>query len=558
VPGYVSCPHCGRQYLYSPALLGRSYRCRQCSQLFPVTAPPAEVVAAPSTAAASQPPVPPPLPFRSPSGRHSQDDEPTDSDSDPRPRRLADANRPTSTAALIGLVLACFAGFFVLLGGVIYMLWPTSTKTTAVTQGPSPPEPPPVAVDPPKKLDDILKEAPVNDAGRRLPGRPGVANPLPPGLPPRPGPGFRPGAGMGLHPASFPAAPPVPEPGEGGPQFARIERAKIGPARLERDHSEIGLPGPVETAVAAAGGRYLLLHVPKVKKVLFFDVSDAKVVREIDAPDPNTMLAGGMNTFILYSPAENRVERWSFKAMEREPDVPSPFKDPVKALAMGCASNGPLVAALGGSRKTRGHAGATLAYYNPTTLKEVSYTIGGKPNDFGLGVRDTRAAIRVSADGRVVTGWGLDRPSGVECHVITNGRVTRDWMMEKPVPMVPSPDGRFLYGRDQVFLNDLRGRQDVIHNPFVVYLPAVQGNWYLAAAGGRGLPPGMGGEPAVGIYRAGQFRPAVTIESAEDVDLSLADRGLDQSLFLIPDAQVLVSIAAPKRSKLVLRRVELK
>src|SRR5207249_2624735 len=106
---------------------------------------------------------------------------------------------------------------------------------------------------------------PGNEGGKRPAGRPGGMNRIPPGFPPGPGPVLRPGVGVVLGPAVFPAAPPPEPTGAGGPTFSPILRAPIGPARLSRDQIEVSLPGPVGSAVAAAGGRFLLLHVPKAK-----------------------------------------------------------------------------------------------------------------------------------------------------------------------------------------------------------------------------------------------------------------------------------------------------
>ena len=59
------------------------------------------------------------------------------------------------------------------------------------------------------------------------------------------------------------------------------------------------------------------------------------------------------------------------------------------------------------------------------------------------------------------------------------------------------------------------------------------------------------------IGRAGQM--LADLGRLDDVDFARAQTGdIDQTLFLVPDAKVLVSVAAPKRNKLVVRRVEVK
>ena len=91
------------------------------------------------------------------------------------------------------------------------------------------------------------------------------------------------------------------------------------------------------------------------------------------------------------------------------------------------------------------------------------------------------------------------------------------------------------------------------------YVPAVRGDYYAVV---RAPEPGFAGPGqrpgTIAIYRAGMNGMVTSINSIDDLDLGQAEAGLDQSLFLVPDAQVLVTVAAPKRNKLLLRRVELK
>ena len=169
MPSRFPCPNCGAAYAYSPALLGRTYQCRQCLALFGVTEPPPGELAAATGAGGAKAPVPPPLPPRPTSSRRDEfarDDAPAEpgepEGEDPQGRRTS-TDRPTGVAALIGLLAAFIVGFFVFLGGVIYMLWPSSTPTNAMTEGPPPAEPAPLVVEPPTRLADILKEAPAKE-----------------------------------------------------------------------------------------------------------------------------------------------------------------------------------------------------------------------------------------------------------------------------------------------------------------------------------------------------------------------------------------------------------
>jgi hypothetical protein len=204
-------------------------QCRQCAHRFEVTSPPAEAVpatvpAGPADAAAPKPLTPPPLPARvvkdrpAPPARGWEvskgdpDIEPEVGEKRPR-RRPIQRERPGSTGALVGLAAAFLLGLFVLVGGVTYLLWPGASKATSpAVQGAAPAVEAPVTAEPPKRFEDIIREAPRRDGGPGVqPGMPNF-NPPPP-MPPFP----RPRGGQ-----VFPGAGGAPAPAADGPKFAAV------------------------------------------------------------------------------------------------------------------------------------------------------------------------------------------------------------------------------------------------------------------------------------------------------------------------------------------------
>lgn len=532
MPNRILCPACEAALAYSPGLLGKTVQCPQCAHRFSVSSPPVEnlpvAVLAPEEAERIL--VPPPLPVRGGSERPpvAERDEPAED----RPRRRPTRReRPGNAGVLIGLAAAFVLGSVVIVGGLVYMLCPTSSKpTNPAGEGPTPATTAPLIQEPVKRYEDIIREAPRKDDNR---GRAGPEVP------------------------QFNAVPNGPRP-ELGPKFVPIVPLPIAPPRLARGRDEIALPGPVESVAVAGGGRYLLLHIPRAKQVAVFDVREAKVVREISVPDPNVLVAGGMNLFVIYQPGKNTIDRWTCDRLEQQPAAKLLFTDPVKALAMGCASNGPLVVALGGSRRSQ-LKGATLAYLDPVTLREIDVVVSGVENPFGIGPADKTAIIRVSANGKVVTGWSPERPTGTECDVIDGRRVTRYWNLHAPSQLLPGPDGGLLFGRGETFRHGMQGGRGLQPDSPVFYVPAVSGNWYVDVRGPRlGGPGDDVRAEAVTIHRVGNIVPSATFDAVDDIDLSRAEQGLDQTVILVPEAKVLITVAGPKRTKLVLRRVDLK
>lgn len=515
----ILCPACQVAFAYSPALLGKMVQCRECAHRFTVSRPPFDALPVAVQVPDDAPPVltPPPLPARPPVPSRppaADDDDPAEAG---LRRPAAGRERPGHAGVLAGLAVAVALGMAVLSGGLVYILWPSTSKGTgAPGPGPTPALVAPVAPEAVPRYEDLIREAPRKGEERRREA-------APPAFPPLPG-----------------------RAGGDGPKFAPVAPLAITPALLTRDRDEIPLPGPVESVAVAAGGRYLLLHVPKAGQVLVFDVNTVKVIRTIGVPDPNALIAGGMNLFVIYQPGKNAVERWGCDTLERQFVGQSPFTDPVKALAMGCASNGPLVAALGGKRKSQ-LRGATFAYFDPANLNELSYTVAGVENPFGIGPAEKKANIRVSANGRVVLGWSPELPSGTECDVLVGRRATRYWDLHAPRPLLPAPDGSLLFGRGETLRPDLQGGRGQRVDAPVHFLPGVSGNAYVAVRAG-----------SVAICRIGKDAPLVTYDAADDIDLSRADQGLDQTVILVPEARVLITVAGSDRTKLVLRHVDLK
>lgn len=522
MPSRILCPACRAAFAYSPALLGRAVQCRECARRFTVSGPAGGElpVAAHAPADGARAPVPPPLPTRP--GRPAVEDR----DDPPAARPRARRERPGHTGVLAGLAAALAAAFVVLVGGVAYIAWPSAVRPTNPNDAkPTPAVTAPLAEEPARRFEDIVRAAPRKETDGRAPVGP-------PAFPPPPG-----------HPAAD------------VPRFAPVVPVPIAPARLARDRVEVSLPGPVDSVVVAGGGRYLLLHIPKTGQVLVFDASAARVVRAIRVPDPAALVAGGMNTFVIYQPGKNTIERWSCDRLQPQPAVRAPFTDRVQALAMGCASNGPLVAALGGKRKSQ-LRGATFAYFDPANLTELPYAVAGVENPFGIGPAEKKASIRVSANGRVVTGWSPELPCGTECDVLVGRRATRYWDLHAPRPLLPAPDGSLLLGRGETRRPDLRAGPGQRQDALVHFVPGVSGNAYVAVRGPRA--DGRARAEAAAVYRTGQDAPVVTFDATDDIDLSRADQGLDQTVILVPEARVLITVAGSDRTKLVLRRVDLK
>jgi hypothetical protein len=640
MPSRIQCPACENAYAYSPALLGKTVRCRQCQHTFTITAPPPvdpavptapvgpdtatpALVAQPTPAPKSGPPPLPPRPAGDQGGKpglsRRRDAEPDEDDDRPpvadrvrgddravrsrrardedegdRPaRRRRDRDRqrpgprpaapehPSSPLLLLGLIAAFVFGFLVIAAGIAYLLWPSSTpSSTHNNSTPAAASDPMLAADAPKGLDEIIKEAPnrKEEVAGPPPERPKFdvprfdppdvkrgprgGGPNPPGIdPPRFDiPRFEP-------PAGFPGGPDdPPKPRLPAPKFLTVEALPITPAPMATNHVERAMPGPVESVVVAGGGRLLLLHLPRERRVAVFDVSKGERVKLIPAEDAGARVAGGMNLFVIYLPGKGVLERWSTKTLEREAELKAEFPPDVTALAMGSASNGPLVAALRGGDRRAVHGGATVGYFDPATGKEVGYELGGDQNPFGMALHDAKALVlRVSADGSVVTGFGGG--PGPEVHVIDGGRVTRYWKHIGPNQALPGPDGRTLYGIGNRYPADLKvedGPREDLNNPNWL-IPAVQGDFFLSLrpqAADRRAPFGQARKAVAEVCMGAEGKSVLNLGELPNFEVPTGffearGKTFDQQLVLVPDAKVLAVVPTKNKERLVLVRADL-
>ena len=85
-------------------------------------------------------------------------------------------------------------------------------------------------------------------------------------------------------------------------------RIEIKPPVLEQDKVVKALPGAVGDSCLAGGGRYLILHFPKLRKLGVFDVSEAKIVGYINVGEDNIQFAAGMDRVLVVLPTARLLQ----------------------------------------------------------------------------------------------------------------------------------------------------------------------------------------------------------------------------------------------------------
>ncbi|MBN9117913.1 MAG: serine protease [Planctomycetes bacterium] len=193
--------------------------------------------------------------------------------------------------------------------------------------------------------------------------------------PPPKGPGIAPGSKQtGWAPLQIPPPKPV----------------AVRPVQFDGDSTEVQLAGTADGACVGGGGRFLIFRLPADKCLAVFDVCEAKVVKSVPAPE-DALFAAGMNSLVIVDAENDTVERWSLTTFtkEAEADLPVSPKATVTAVAMGGASNGPLLVL------ARDAGPGERFLFDVTAMKEVKGSRAGTK----LGVQ-SGDALRAGADGR--------------------------------------------------------------------------------------------------------------------------------------------------------------
>ncbi len=350
---------------------------------------------------------------------------------------------------------------------------------------------------------------------------------------------------------SKPVAPPQPaEPPPPPYQPTPVQPVVIKPPSLSGDTVTVPLPGRVETVAVGGGGRYLILYLRTARRLAVFDANEAKVVREIPMPEFQVFLAAGMDKLMVVLPQSRQLVRYSLSTFQQEATVPLPIKDRCTGIALGSASNGPLLI---DSAAVRGIG--EMCFFDIVAMRKVGITTRtAAPGGIG-----PRARLHAAADGSVFTAANQS--------YVVKGSALDAYQVPGAADLLPGPDGRTLYASGQIFTAEGKafGPNVSGHGHAVWYVPALHGPHFVSLNEERESP--LAGRPggrqflSLGVHLAGDRRPLVTLPKLDALEglvnwLSGIPQPLDQHVFLIPDAQLLAVLPQAK-DRLILKRFDL-
>jgi hypothetical protein len=564
----VTCPVCKTKYTVADNLLGKTIPCRKCQESFVATA----VDDVPTVLAVD-------------------DDE------------SAPTVRPAGSPLLLVLLGAGVAVVLVgALGVVAYLFWPEERQPVVVQASPPPPAPrsrpsrpqtrpapkeqpkeespfKPVPTDAPKdqpkselREESPFKPVPNSESKDESPFKPvpkteskddSPFKPVPktepkfPTTPAEPKSEPKPDTAVARAPdvpksPSADVKPSSPPAADVSPVALVPDSplvAAIHPPDLASDHEPRFLPAPAGDMCVAAAGRYLLVALPRNKQLAVFDVNEAKIVKTLPLSEAATKVVAGASVIVAYNPDGHTLERWTLPSFRKDGPVPAPLAQPVYALALGSASDGPLLTTAGNDAK---RFGGGLRFLDPMTFREVSIKPVDRASEFGFRA-GKGSMMRASADGRVFTTWTPgDRDRGPQSLVVTGPRFKVSVETEPAGHVVPAPDGQLLFtgrGVATVEGRPTTGTPDGLSMPSV---PAVHGPSYLCV------------EPAdktatINLMVLGRAAPLrvwkfelLAPVSADSTNAIPPDR----RVVFIPAAKLLVTLPA-SNDRLVLHKLDL-
>lgn len=231
-----------------------------------------------------------------------------------------------------------------------------------------------------------------------------------------------------------------------GPAVRSFDLSKAHSLHVE-DPSNVGyIPLRTEIRDLAVGGsgRWLVLHLPDMQRLVVFDSTKQQVRHQIQLPTNNIVFAAGQEKLIVILADSHIVQRWDLTSGDLETSAPTPTDGSIRAAAMGASSRGPLLA-FGYDDSRAHHPQWTL--FDLQTL-----------NAFGLQAAapdcqyPTSPELVASANGNTFGSldWLLTKAGG-SYHATGFARTPEQNVTYSPAMVLPSLDGKTAFYRGELY-----------------------------------------------------------------------------------------------------------
>ena len=319
----------------------------------------------------------------------------------------------------------------------------------------------------------------------------------------------------------------------------------IKPAPLQADKETVQLPSKIKNACMGANGRFLIMHLPDQRQLAVFDVNEAKIVKYLPVSEDAIGFTAGLHNLFVALPQAGAIERYSLATLEKDATIRVPPKGKQLIVAMGHASNGPLLIMRRGGERIA--FGLSHGFYDPTTLKELKIKVQDRVKEgFAFQLQEN---VRVSANGQVFAMWGEGSPAGVAIMTVSGNNTACSYAHKTAGFLAPNYYGNIIYSADGRWNPEavpLEGRKRLM-------VPAAHGDFYLELSG-------LKGDYKTTLNLEGGAQPITTLADdlfvlGESVFRQADALDVDRRCMLVPAAN-LIAVIAPTRDRLDLHRLD--
>ena len=320
-------------------------------------------------------------------------------------------------------------------------------------------------------------------------------------------------------------------------------RAVVMPPVLAGDKVIVTLPAEVEDTCYGGNGRYMVLYLPKIRKLAIFDANEGKVAHYISLASDDVLFAAGNEKLIVILNDQNIAQRWNLKTGERELNVPLPDGARPRAIAMGAGGDGPLVMV-----PREGES----SYLDIGTMNrlDVAFPHGG----FGGNHPSYMFHVRAAADVPIFTGCSPElSPSGMT-YMMLRGNVSDSRNGGGNVGyVVPTSDAGLICTSRGLFTPNMQAvDEERLKN--VQFVPAFSSGYLV---GVFAEVSGNYKKVTPGIYTLADKRLLVTLPVFEEMNTpdqwARYKLTLDKRFLFVPAANLIVTLA-DTHNQLFLRR----
>jgi hypothetical protein len=280
------------------------------------------------------------------------------------------------------------------------------------------------------------------------------------------------------------------------PQPPAAKGPAAEPVALQRTRPKtLRLPAAATDAVAGGGGRFLVVHLPTLRKLAVVDLLKQQISHYVPADGDPVLFAAGLDRLVLVFPQRKTVERWSLLRAEKEQSAPLAL-DNLSRVAVGSASRGPVLLLGAGSFDLQ------LAFLDLQSLKpwDVRFTRKDRANA-GPDLR-----LRATPDGTLFSLWGTQySPQGALSLALHGNDAKLINRIDSLGHVIPGPTGKFLYTAHGRFTPELNPYGKAGSQVKWFTLPAQQGNLFLELKEADR-------QRLAAVYLEGDDRPLVTLD----------------------------------------------